>query len=487
MEVLNLTPQEAKARLLAHRELHELPEPELDWIIAHAQAVALPVGSDSFPRGSEIEELLILLEGQVTIYVDRGAGSRRTMDWRAGDVLGMLPFSRMKQSPGTPVVEERVEALAVNRRHFPELIRECPALIARLVHLMLDRARVFTQQDLHDEKMLSLGRLSAGLAHELDNPASAVMRGAKRLSSLLGDLESASVILGQARVPAAQLEAVREFGKRCVSVRAQHIRSPLEQARHEEEIADWLEEHGARIANPEALAETTITVEMLDELAGRVEPGVLAAALDWVAAGCAARTIVAETGEAASRMSELVKAVRAFTHRDEAGAPRPVDVQQSLAETLAVLRAKAKEKSVRVRILADPDLPRVESVGGELNQIWSNLIDNALDAVAEGGAVDVVAKRAGSSVQVSIIDDGPGIPPEHRDRIFDPFFTTKPVGQGTGQGLDIVRRLVARRRGQIEVFGAPGRTEFRVTLGIAPETDGRPEPAGGRGKGAAAS
>jgi len=162
-----------------------------------------------------------------------------------------------------------------------------------------------------------------------------------------------------------------------------------------------------------------------------------------------------------------VKAVRAFTHRDEARAPQPVDVHQGLTETLAVLRSKAKEKSIRVRIEAPPDLPRVEAVGGELNQVWSNLIDNALYAAPKGGKVDVLAKKTGDHVVVSIIDDGPGVPAENRERIFDPFFTTKPVGEGTGQGLDIVRRLVSRRRGKIDVFSEPGRTEFRVTLPIA--------------------
>jgi signal transduction histidine kinase len=396
----------------------------------------------------------------------------------------MLPYSRLIHSPGSPTIEADCEIVTIHRDHFPEMTRECPNLTARLVQVMLDRARIFTQQELHDEKMVSLGRLSAGLAHELDNPASAVMRGSKLLSTLLEDVESASLSLGEVHVPPDQLQAIQELRSSCVSVRAQHVRSPLEQAKHEEDIADWLDDHGVRIANAEALSETTITVEMLDALAERVDPSILAPALTWVAAGCAARTIVAESGEAATRMSELVKAVRAFTHRDESPTTQAIDVQQGLIATLAVLRSKAKAKSVRVRIQADPDLPRVEAVGGELNQIWSNLIDNALDAVAEGGSVDVVAKHAGDAVQVSVIDDGPGVPPENRERIFDPFFTTKPVGQGTGQGLDIVRRLVARLRGRIDLFTAPGRTEFRVTLDAVPSGKERPvETVGGTGNG----
>ena len=152
---------------------------------------------------------------------------------------------------------------------------------------------------------------------------------------------------------------------------------------------------------------------------------------------------------------------------DRAAVPEPVNVERGLASTLVVLRAKAKSKSIRLSLDIENSLPPVQGFGGELNQVWANLIDNAIDAVSEGGRVELVAGKRGNYVVVRVIDDGPGIPADIRDRIFDPFFTTKPVGQGTGLGLDIVRRLVLRHNGQIELESKPGHTEFSVTLPVA--------------------
>ena len=468
MRPLEITPQELMDRLKEHKTLKGVPEHELEWLIAHGRPAHFKVGDPSLPPDLSVDQMLIMFTGHLTIYVDRGVGSRRTMEWHAGDIAGLLPYSRAKTAPGMPIMEEASDVLAVHRSQLGEMARECPEITARCVQSMLDRARIFTQHDEQDEKLKSLGKLSAGLAHELDNPAAAVMRSAKVLSGLVNEADHAAIALGESMVPPEQLRTIETLRNECISVRAQHVRSPLEQARHEEGIADWLEDHAIEVSCADALSETTITVGQLDQLHAQVDARILEPALRWIASGCAVRTIVAETGEAATRMSELVRAVRAFTHRDESAAAQPVDVEKGLTETLAVLRSKAKEKLVRVKIDAEPDLPRVETVPGELNQVWSNLIDNALDAVAQGGTVDVIARRAGDSgVSVSIVDNGPGVPAELKERIFEPFFTTKPVGQGTGQGLDIVKRLVGRRRGRVDLFSTPGRTEFRVTLPIA--------------------
>jgi signal transduction histidine kinase len=207
---------------------------------------------------------------------------------------------------------------------------------------------------------------------------------------------------------------------------------------------------------------------MLDELARSVQGQALYAALHWIAASCAMRRLTLEIQESASRICELVNAVKGFTEMDRAATPEPVDLGQGLANTLAVLGSKARSKSVGVCLNLEKNLPAVYGFGGELNQVWANLIDNALDAVDEGGQVEVAARRERDAVVVRVIDNGRGVPAEVRDRIFDPFFTTKPVGKGTGLGLDIVRRLVQRHNGQIELESVPGRTEFRVTLPSSP-------------------
>jgi signal transduction histidine kinase len=186
----------------------------------------------------------------------------------------------------------------------------------------------------------------------------------------------------------------------------------------------------------------------------------------WMAAGCRVRGLAGEVGQAAVRISQLVKAVKGFTRLDAAAVAEAVDLERSLMETLAMLRSKARERKVRVALSVDEGLPGVRAVGSELNQVWFNLIDNALDAVGEGGSVEIRAHRRADGVCVEVIDDGPGIPAEIRERIFDPFFTTKPVGQGTGLGLDIVRRLVAQQGGHVDLTSAPGRTEFSVRLPV---------------------
>ena len=184
------------------------------------------------------------------------------------------------------------------------------------------------------------------------------------------------------------------------------------------------------------------------------------------------RLLAAEIDTSVSRIHELVGAVKGFTYMDRAQTTEAVEIRRSLTDTVAVLGAKTRAKSVVVQVTVPADLPPVFASGGELNQVWANLIDNALDAVAPGGRVDVTASYELDRVVVSIVDNGPGIPPDVQNRIFDPFFTTKPVGQGTGLGLDIVRRLLQRTEGEIDVESRPGRTEFRVTLPVGHEAKG---------------
>jgi signal transduction histidine kinase len=346
------------------------------------------------------------------------------------------------------------------------MTQTCPGLTAILVHRMIDRAREFTSTELQNEKMISLGRLSAGLAHELNNPAAAIERSAALLGRRLDDVERATRMLCASRLTEAQFDAVDAVRNACASTTDTGVRSPIAQAEREEAIAQWLDDHGLDAASAEALSETAVTLGALDRLAGAVQGPALDAALRWTAAGCSVRRLASEIQDAGTRIAGLVMAVKGFTHMDQATIAEPVDLAQSLSNTVAVLKAKARSKAVAVSVELEPDLPRVRGFVGELNQIWGNLIDNALDAVSQSGRVDVVAGRHNARVCVRIADNGSGIPAEIRDRIFDPFFTTKPAGLGTGLGLDIVRRLVQHNDGTIEVDSAPGRTEFRVTLPI---------------------
>ncbi|MES2222986.1 MAG: HAMP domain-containing sensor histidine kinase, partial [Acidobacteriota bacterium] len=339
------------------------------------------------------------------------------------------------------------------------------------VHSMVDRARLFTSSDLHNEKLISLGKLSAGLAHELNNPASAIERSAALLDQQLDNAEVATQALGAAKLSDHQIAAVSSIRAACLAHQLHGVRSPVDQASREEAIADWLADHGLDTDSAEALADTEVSFEALDQLAKAVEGPALSAVLRWAAAGCAVRSLASEIQDAAMRISGLVTAIKGFTNMDKAMVAEPVDLTPSLGNTVTVLKSKARTKSVAVAVELEPGLPRVRGFAGELSQIWGNLIDNALDAVPQGGRVEVLATRQNHRVVVRIVDNGPGIPPSVLERMFDPFFSTKPMGQGMGLGLDIVRRLATHNDSTIEVESQPDRTEFRVSLPIA-ESEG---------------
>lgn len=454
-------------RLKEHKTLGSAPDPELVWLAEHSTFHRLEAGEILTHKGVQVEWLHVLLTGRVTLFVDRGSGPQKAIEWRGGDISGILPYSRLASPPGDAIAQEPTEVLSIPRGCLQALTHECHQITTTLVHIMLDRARLFTSGDLQNEKMISLGKLSAGLAHELNNPASAIERSAGLLEERLEEAEAATRALGVARLSDAQLAAVDEIRSACLAKMVNGVRSPVERADREEAIADWLADHKLDVDNAEALADTEVTFEALNQLAGTVQGPALDAVLRWAAAECAVRNLAAEIQDAAMRISGLVTAIKGFTHMDQAMVAEPVDLAPNLSNTVAVLRAKARTKSIAVAIDLEEGLPRVRGFAGELNQIWGNLIDNALDAVPEGSRVEVMAGRAGESVLVRIVDNGPGIPEAIRERIFEPFFTTKPMGQGTGLGLDIVRRLVRHNDGMIEVESKPGHTEFRVTLPIA--------------------
>jgi signal transduction histidine kinase len=462
-------------QLTEHKTLGSAPRDELEWLASHGTLRYLNTGDVLSARGAPVENLFVILTGPVAIFIDRGAGRNKVMEWRGGDVSGLLPYSRLVSPPGDNAALEPTVILALHRDHFPAMIRDCSQLTSILVHQMLDRARFFTSNELHDEKMVSLGKLSAGLAHELNNPAAAIERSAALLEDRLEDAEESVRGLADSKLTDAQLAAIDAVRASCLATTQQGVLSPIQRAEREDAIADWLADHSLAASIAEPLSETAVTITALDGLAEAVINPPLEAVLRWVAAGCSVRGLASEIQDAAMRITGLVQAIKGFTHMDQAAVAEPVDLKLNLGTTVTVLKSKARAKSIAVAINVEPDLPLVRGFVGELNQVWANLIDNALDALPEGGRVDITASRERERVVVRVIDNGPGIPAEIRARIFEPFFTTKAVGSGTGLGLDIVRRLIIHNDAEIDVESLPGRTEFRVSLPLA-ERDG----AGGR-------
>ncbi len=453
-------------RLIAHKTLGGAPRAELEWIAEHGELHHYQAGDLIASKSVPVTYMAIVLTGHVAIHVATAAGAapRKVMEWRGGDVTGTLPYSRMTNPPGDNMALEESEGVLIHSSLFPEMIRHCPAVTGILVHIMVDRARHFTSTDWQDEKTMSLGRLAAGLAHELNNPASAVSRSAKLLGDALTKAIEAAQALGAARMSENERESIRAMRDETLIPATTGVFSAIERSDREDEVMTWLEDHGADVTPAHALAETGITLESLDALAEVVSPTTLDLALSCMATRYTARSLASDIERASSRIYELVSAVKRFTYMDRATVSEPASVAQGVMDTVAVLASKAKQKSASVRLEIPDDLPLIQAFGGELNQVWSNLLENALDAVPTSGQVVVSAAREGDWVVVRVIDNGPGMTPEIRSRIFDPFFTTKPMGEGTGLGLDISRRIVTRHGGQIEVESEPGRTEFRVTL-----------------------
>jgi len=339
------------------------------------------------------------------------------------------------------------------------------------------RQLVASQQVLvQTEKMAALGRVSAGMAHELNNPASAAQRGAGQLREAVEGMSAASWSLGQARLDASQIRRIEHL-EVAAEARARNPESlrPVERLDRESEVQDWIDANdlegiGVHAA---ALAELGIGGEELDELLSLLGRSALPAVVDRTVRWYTILSLIDEIGHGSGRIAEIVRALKSYTRLGESPV-QSVDLNEGLTDTLVMLNGILREGVTVTRDL-DAALPRVDVRGAELNQVWTNLINNAVDAMGGEGELTVRSLRDGPEVVVQIIDSGPGVPPEVRERLFDPFVTTKPVGMGTGLGLSTSRNIVAHHGGTIDVRSEPGRTCFEVRLPLG----GRSAPAGG--------
>jgi signal transduction histidine kinase len=456
------------------RMFTDLPQEFLEWLISVGHVREGDDGDVFVEPNSPADEMSIILSGSIRLRFAMRGYPLTIIPFTAGAVTGLLPYSRMTTIAARIYAVGHTRVLYIHRRDFPEMIKRGPELVQRLVSLMSDRARSEEKYEQEREKMTALGKLAAGLAHELNNPAAAIVRSTdtlrKRLQSLsmiAGKLASAGLTDEHIRAGEA-LRTLAHEREKTVSM------TPLERGKCEEEVGDWLEDYGV----PQAwvLAETFVDLGLcqgdLEKWASDAPEGSLGNVLEWVEATLASDRLIAEIGEAGSRISDLVASVKAYSHMDRGSGKQPTDLRIGLDNTLRILGHELKAKKITVERIIPDDLPAVFGYAGELNQVWTNLLDNAIDAAPEGGRIRIEAVKDDGAVEVRIIDNGGGIPAEIRDRIFEPFYTTKPVGEGTGLGLDIVQRIITQQHsGQITVDSKPGETIFTVVLPVTPPSE----------------
>jgi signal transduction histidine kinase len=454
-----------KSELLSVPTFAGLPDDQIDWFLSQSEELKIAAGETYVRQGDPADAMFVILEGQFQFRGEFG-GQTVVFPIKAGDVTGVLPFSRMKQFTvtGRAVTDGRI--LRFPTSLFPELMQRMPVLVQHLVGLLSDRIRETTRIEQQRDRLAALGKLSAGLAHELNNPASAARRAASQLRQILKRIKDASHELGRRELTSAQKAEIENLEASLIQ-RDEPPPDALTASDIEEQIDSLLRSHGQNdLWQLSAdLARRGVKPAALESLFANLDADTARAALVRLAASVEVANLLNEIESSTSRISDLVLAIKEYTFMDQAPVQN-VDIIKTLENTLTILNYKLKHGVVVKRDYQRVPL-LVNSFGSELSQVWTNLIDNAVDAMGGAGELRVRTYRDDSCVVVEIGDNGPGISPEIKPHIFEPFFTTKGVGQGTGLGLDTVQRIVKKHRGNIQVTSEPGDTRFQVWLPLA--------------------
>jgi len=446
-----------------------LADEDLEWFVEQCELTQYSPGDVIVKEGEPAQYMIVVLQGEFTGRVEATGGDGPVFHIKTGAVTGLLPYSRMKQMTVTTRADTDLRILKFPSQKFPQMLQRMPLLGERLVGMLTDRVREFTRLEQQRDKLAALGKLSAGLAHELNNPASAAARSAEALLACLERLRQLERDPYLNEANCEQISAAEETVRSEIKPAA--FKDELERSDREEALNSWLTQSGFKEPwkiTP-MLVEANVErshLERLREASGEA----FLPELTRFATMLEMEKIAQQIGHSTKRITSLVRAIKEYSYMDQAPV-QEVDIVSGIENTLTILEHKLR-KGITVKRDYAPELPRVLANGSELNQIWTNLIDNASDAMQNKGILTIRTAVDQDCVLVEIGDNGPGIPKDVQSHIFEQFFTTKPVGKGTGLGLDTVRRIVRKLNGAVSFASVPGDTRFEVRIPIAPRLKG---------------
>ena len=442
-----------------------LSEEQLQCLATLGTEIKREAGAQLANQGDPPDGFYIILHGQTEWFRNVEGEAVSAVILGAGDVFAELILLLDEPYPTSGRALTAVELYKLTPDEFWKMLEICPGVMRSVLKIAAQRSQIHETVTQQQAKLMSLGTLSAGLAHELNNPAAAVRRNVETLETILQKLPLLALKLHSSEITEAQLTFLTELYKQLASTET-IVLAPLAQSEAEDAVSDWLEAHD--IEDSWKLAPTFVAaglnVERLTDIAAHIEPTCLSATVTWLEATLTGTKLLQDIDCSSTRISELIQSMKDYSQMDQTPL-QEIDVHNGIESTLTILKHKLKYGVTIKREYGE--LPKICAYGRELNQVWTNLIDNAIDAMNGNGELTIRTLQEQYDIIVEIQDTGSGIPAKIRSRIFEPFFTTKGVGAGTGFGLDITRRIVAQRHhGEISVDSKPGKTTFRIRLPI---------------------
>ncbi|WP_350284799.1 ATP-binding protein [uncultured Croceitalea sp.] len=454
-------------------QLKNVPKEQLGWLQENLEVEEIPIGGYLFEKGDPIDNLMLIFEGDFELYIQQNNSKKAFGRIRKYDVSGLLPYSRAKTAGGFAVAIKPAVIGKLQRDKLQVLIGKFYELTEVLVHEMNNRIRNITQIEVQNEKLIALGKLSAGLAHELNNPASAMVRSASLLQQHLKGLPEDFKKVIKIKADDGAIDAVNNFMYEKLSEKPSDL-SMMEKNDLEDDLYDWFTNCSLtdKYDLVPLLVEYQFNTDDLLYVKSLLREEDFNPVLKWIVQNMTTHKTVTDIKEASSRIETLVTSVKTYSYMDQSLDFQMLDIHVGIQSTLNVLDHKISKKGHQITTQFDENLPKINGLPGELNQVWTNLIDNAIDALpTKGGQISVTTKTVGSFVYVYVKDNGHGIAEEHLNRIFEPFFTTKAIGKGTGLGLDLALKIIKQHNGQLKATSKPGETIFEVCLPINHNTE----------------